>query len=116
MTEFEKASVNTNTFSLPSHDGSTLRESIHNNSIGLLVLKDLVVCWDKHSGPLQFDGMDNWQHNQIHLDTLQSDKLYHRLEMKSNPVLDGHSHCGLSEAQQYDILEEALISGNEHHC
>ena len=55
--------------------------------------------------------MDNWQHNQIHLDTLHINKVFHELETKSDPSLDGHSHHGLSEAQQCDKPEEALFDG-----
>ena len=73
------------------------------------------MCWDQHSGPLQFDNVDNWQHNQMHLNTLHSSKLFHGLETKSDPILDGHSHYGLSEAQQCDIPKEALIDGIQDH-
>ena len=74
------------------------------------------MCLDQHSGPLQFDNVDSLQHNQIHLDTLHLNQLFHGLETKSDHILDGHSHHGLSEAQQCDIPEEALMTGIQHHC
>ena len=63
---------------------------------------------------MQFGNVDNWQHYEIHLDTLHSTKLFHGLETKSDPSLDGHSHHGLSEAQQCDIFEKALIAVTQH--
>ena len=74
------------------------------------------MCWDQHDGLLHFDNMDNWQHNQIDLNSLHSNKFFHGLETKSDPILDVHSDHGLSEAQQCEILEEALIDGTLHHC
>ena len=60
LTEFEKSLLNTNTLSLPSHDGPTLRKSIHNNLMGLLAIKDPDCMLGPTNWPFAI-----WQHGQL---------------------------------------------------
>ena len=72
------------------------------------------MCWHPHIVPLQFGNVDNWQHNWIHPGTWYSNKTSHKLETRSDPSSDGHSHHGLSEVQQCDISEEILADGTQN--